>query len=183
MRAGPAVVAAGLAFALGGSVPIVAARAAAPSLAELDARARAAGNRKDEAVRIGRVLFATVWPVQLTRIRVESVGRHSIAGLVLSAVKFHQRVDRAGFLNEVELLVGRAFAASSVEEVDVWATVPLPYHAHETVSGDAALPTARTVFALTCRRDRLAGLAARLRSGDGIYWSDDFRAKLKPSGG
>jgi hypothetical protein len=148
-------------------------------MAELDAVARAEGNRLPEAIKIGRVLFATIWPAQITHIRVEGVGRHTIAGLVLSAVKFHQELDRAGFLNEIEVLVQRTFAASGVEEVDVWATVPVPYNAREPVSGDLAQPTSRTVFAVTCRRDQFAALTARLRSDRGVYWSDDFRSELK----
>lgn len=147
-------------------------------MAELDAAARAEGNRRAEAVKIGRALFATIWPVQITHVRVDGVGRHAIAGLVLSAVKFHQAVDRAGFLSEVEVLVGRTFAASDVEEVDVWATVPIPYDAREPVSGDLAKPTSRTVFAVTCRRDQLAALTARLRGDRGVYWADDFRSRL-----
>jgi hypothetical protein len=147
--------------------------------ADSNAAARAAGNRRPEAIKIGRVLLATVWPVQIMRIRVDAVGKHSIAGLMLSAVKFHQEIDRAGFLNEIELLVQRTFATSGVEEVDVWATVPIPVKAHTTVSGDLAEPTSRTVFAVTCRREQLAGLVARLRNGDGVYWSDDFKAKLR----
>jgi len=155
------------------------ALAETPSLADSNATARAAGNRRPEAIKIGRALLATVWPVQIMRIRVDAVGKHSIAGLMLSAVKFHQEIDRAGFLNEIELLVQRTFATSGVEEVDVWATVPIPVKAHTTVSGDLAEPTSRTVFAVTCRREQLTGLVARLRNGDGIYWSDDFKAKLR----
>jgi hypothetical protein len=154
--------------------------AAAPvSAADEDARARAAGNRHAEAVKIGSVLFATRWPAQILRVRVDAVGRHAIAGLMLSAVKFHQDIDRAGFLNEIELLVQRTFAASDVEEVDVWATVPIAVKEHTVVSGDLAEPTSRTVFAVTCRRDQLTGLVARLRNGDGVYWSPDFKAQLR----
>ena len=153
--------------------------AAPASMADTDSQARAAGNRRAEALVIGRVLFATIWPAQIMRVRVDAVGRHSIAGLMLSAVKFHQDIDRAGFLNEIELLVERTFAASGVEEVDVWATVPIAVKQHTTVSGDLAEPTSRTVFAVTCRRDELAGLAARLRNGEGVYWSDDFKARLR----
>ena len=165
-------------------ISVVAVTSAAPvsaapeSTADLNATARAAGNRHDEAVKIGRVLFSTIWPAQIMRIRVDSVGRHSIAGLMLSAVKFHQDLDRAGFLNEIELLVRRTFATSGVEEVDVWATVPIPVKAHANVSGDLAEPTSRTVFAVTCRRDQLSGLVARLSIGQGVYWAEEFKARL-----
>ena len=158
---------------------VTAAFAAATPMADQNAAARASGNHRAEAIKIGRVLFATVWPAQIVRVRVDAVGRHSIAGLMLSAVKFHQAIDRAGFLNEIELLVGRTFAASAVEEVDVWATVPIAVKEGATVSGDLAEPTSRTVFAVTCRRDQLPGLVARLRNGEGVYWSADFKAKLR----
>lgn len=166
-------------------IAVVAATSAAPvfaapeSTADLNATARAAGNRPQEAVKIGRALFATIWPAQILRIRVDAVGPHSIAGLMLSAVKFHQALDRAGFLNEIELLVQRTFATSGVEEVDVWATVPIPVKAHTNVTGDLAEPTSRTVFAVTCRRDQLSGLVARLRNGQGVYWSEEFKARLR----
>ncbi len=164
---------------LGESVP-AASLAGAPSTAELTAQARAAGNRKSEAVKIGRVLFKTIWPVQIMRVRVDGFGNHEIAGLMLSAVKFHENLDRAGFINEVELLVQRTLAASGVEEVDVWATVPiLALKPGEPVSGDLAQPTQRTVFAFTCRRDQAGGLAAHLRNGVGVYWSPDFRDELR----
>jgi hypothetical protein len=150
----------------------------AGSTADRNAESRASGNHRSEAVKIGRALFATVWPAQIVRVRVDTVGRHSVAGLMLSAVKFHQDIDRAGFLNEIELLVQRTFATSDVEEVDVWATVPIPVKEGATVSGDLAEPTTRTVFAVTCRRDQLPNLVARLRNGEGVYWSADFKAKL-----
>jgi hypothetical protein len=153
--------------------------AAPASMAELDAVARAEGNRRAEAIKIGRVLFATIWPVQIMHVRVDGVGRHAVAGLALSAVKFHQAVDRASFLNEIEVLVGRTFAASGVEEVDVWATIPIPYDARKPVSGDFAEPTSRTVFALTCRRSEFAALTARLRADRDVYWAEDFRARLR----
>jgi hypothetical protein len=56
--------------------------------------------------------------------------------------------------------------------------VPIPYNTREPVSGDLAKPTSRTVFAVTCRRDQLAALTARLRSDRGVYWADDFRSRL-----
>jgi hypothetical protein len=169
------------AAALGAALVLLpsAARCADPATADLNAEARAAGNRRAEAVKIGRALFVTVWPVQVLKVRVEGLDRHEVAGLTLSAVKFHQDVDRAGFLNEIELLVQRTFGVSSVEEVDVWATVPIPFDVREPVSGDLAQPTTRIVFAVSCRRSELPGLGARLRSGDGIYWSPDFHDKLK----
>ena len=43
-------------------------------------------------------------------------------------------------------LVEKAFAAApAVEEVDVWASVPIEVVKSEIVSGDLAVPTSRTV--------------------------------------
>ena len=176
---GVAIASLGLAFASVVLQPPAPARAKPALTADLDATARAEGNRRSEAVKIGRVLFATIWPVQIVRVRVEGVGSHAVAGLHLSAVKFHGALDRSGFLNEIETLVGRTFATSRVEEVDVWATVPIPHVAGVPVSGDLAKPTSRTVFAVTCRREQLGGLSARLRSARDVYWASDFEAGLR----
>ena len=97
-----------------------------PSVADLDAAARAAGNRPREAYRLGQTLFATVWPAQIMKVRVDGAGKHEIAGLVISGVKFHRALDAAAFADQVVRLVQETFAASPVEEVDVWTTVPLP---------------------------------------------------------
>jgi hypothetical protein len=171
------------AAAIGAALAVlpIAGRCDIPTTSDVNAQARAAGNRKAEAVKIGRVLFRTVWPAQLLKVRVEGFERHEVAGLTLSAVKFHHNLDRTGFLNEIELLVRRSFGASPVEEVDVWATVPITFDAREPVSGDLAQPTTRIVFAVSCRRSELPRFAARLHSGDGVYWSPEFRARLKAS--
>ena len=148
------------------------------SLPNVRADQRAAGNRRDEAVRIGRRIFQTVWPAQVRKVRVDGVGSHAIAGLTLSGIKFHGRLTPDGLLDEVTALVTQSFAASSVEEVDVWAIVPLPTYAHEVVAGDLAQPTSYTVFAATVRREELATFAARLRRGDDVYWNATWRATL-----
>ncbi|MBC5810592.1 MAG: hypothetical protein GIW95_07050 [Candidatus Eremiobacteraeota bacterium] len=168
---------AALAVAIPGAV-----EADVPATRDLDAIARAAGNRKSEAIRIGRVLFAVRWPAQLVKIRVDGAGKHEIAGLTLSGIKFHEDLDRRGFLSEVELLIARTFASAAVEEVDLWATVPIAYDLTQPVSGDLAVPTSRIVFAVTCRRSELGSLAMRLRTGDGVYWADDFRSRLRSGG-
>ncbi len=157
------------------------AYAAVPATSDLDAQARAQGNRLEDARALGRALLVKVWPAQLLHVRVDGAGTHEVAGLVLSAVKFHDDLDQAGFNQEIEELVRRAFEASAVEEVDVWATVPIPIDKREPVSGDYAQPTSRIVFAVTCPRQELGGLGARLRSGAGVYWADDFKRRLRPS--
>ena len=150
------------------------ARAAQPSLAEMDAAARSAGNRPETAKTIALALFTTIWPAQILKVRVDGIGSHQVAGLMLSGAKFHAKLDRAGFEREIVELLRRAFAAAPIEEVDVWATVPIPYDKREPVSGDYAQPTSRIVFALSCRRDELAGLPERLTRGRDVYWAADF---------
>jgi hypothetical protein len=154
------------------------APASATPATEAEALARAAGNRPDVAVRIGRALFRTVWPAQLVKIRVDGVGTHVVAGLVISGVKFHSRLGAAAFSREVAALVGGAFGASDVEEVDVWATVPLAAVPRETVGGDLAQPTTRIVYAASVPRTERAAFAARLRRGDDVYWDPGWRARL-----
>ena len=145
-----------------------------PSTAVVDAAARAAGNRPAVARAIGEALFVSTWPAQILKIRVDGEAGHEVAGLLLSGVKFHQRLDRAAFAQEVEQLVGRGFAAAPVEEIDVWATVPIPIDKREPVTGDYAQPVSRIVFAVTCRRAELPGFGERLRAGEGVYWAPDF---------
>lgn len=148
------------------------------SLAEVNAARRAAGNHRAEAVRIGQTLFRTVWPAQLRKIRVDGVGAHLVAGLVLSGTKFHERLTPDGMLDEVIALVSQTFAASAVEEVDVWAILPLPTYAHEVVAGDLAQPTSYTVFATTVRRNEAGTFRDRLRRGDDVYWDAKWRREL-----
>ncbi|GAC1307188.1 MAG: hypothetical protein NVSMB21_10830 [Vulcanimicrobiaceae bacterium] len=172
-------VAAGLACcALGSASPARAAYAAPKTSREVTvARERARGNDKPEAARIGRALLQTIWPVQITKIRVDVVGAHRVAGLVLSGSKFHEPVTPDGVTDEVVSLVERTFAASTVEEVDVWVTLPLPTYAHEVVAGDLARPTFTTVYAATVRRGERE-FAARIRRGEDVYWLASWRATL-----
>lgn len=157
-----------------------------PPVSDLDAAARAAGNEKQEAYRLGRVLFARVWPAQIIKVRVDGVGSHQVAGLVLSGVKFHGGLDVEGFAAEVNDVVRQTFNASPVEEVDLWVTVPLPIDRAQAkalvVSGDYAQPTAKTVFAVTVRRDEAAGLAERLRSGTDVFWDPGWKGQLAGRG-
>lgn len=150
----------------------------AASVLELNARARAAGNRKADALALARALLAVTWPAQLMKVRIDGAGSHEIAGLLLSGVKFHTRLDAAAFTDEVVELVERSFAASAVEEVDVWAVTPLPVTREEVASGDYLAPTARVVYSATVRRAEAATFAARLRRGDGVYWDAGWRSRL-----
>jgi hypothetical protein len=155
--------------------------AAAPSPLDLSANARAAGNRKGDAVRLARVLLAHTWPAQVLKIRIDAVGPHAVAGLVLSGVKFHRNLDADGFLAEVASLVKLTLAASGVEEVDVWATVPIAVGTGAVVAGDFAQPTSRIVFSCTVRRSDAPGVLGRLRRGDGVFWAEGWKAGLRRS--
>ena len=156
----------------------VAAPARADARADLVARERARGNDLAEAERIGRRLFATTWPVQVTKVRVDVAGTHAVAGLVLSGTKFHGSVTQRGLDDEVTRLVDGSFDASGVEEVDVWVTLPLPTYAHEIVAGDLARPTFYIVYAVTVRRGELATFAARIARDEDVYWLPKWRATL-----
>ncbi len=152
---------------------------ASGSLADVDAYARAAGNRPKLARALGDVLFQTSWPAQITKVRVDAVGPHAVAGLVLSGTKFHRPLDPDDFLSEVRDLVSASFAHSAVEEVDLWTTIPLATHAHEVVAGDLAMPTSRTVFAVSVQRREAATFAARLAAGRDVFWDAAWRATLR----
>lgn len=148
------------------------------SLAGLDAAERAEGNRKALAIAVGRVLLRTPWPAQVLKIRVDGVPRHHVAGLLISGVKFHRALDPAAFTAEVVALVEQTFAASDVEEVDVWATVPLPYVKQLPVAGEYLRPVDRIVYGATILRSEGATYAARLQRGDDVYWDPQWRRAL-----
>ena len=154
--------------------------AAAPvqSAAVLNAHARAAGNREASAVRLGSALLTTRWPAQVLKIRVDGLGRHEVAGLVLSGVKFHRALDADAFTAEVVALVERTFAASDVEEVDIWTTVPLTVAQGAAESGDER-PVTRIVYAVTVPRQERAAFAARLRRGGDVFWDPAWRRSLR----
>jgi hypothetical protein len=154
---------------------------APPSVGVTDAYARAAGNRKPIAVKIGRELFRTTWPAQVVNVYADGIAGHDVAGLHLSGVHFHHPLSRAEFLTEVYDIIERAFAAAPVEEVDVWASVPLNVGKGVVVAGDLAKPTFRTVFTVTVRREEsAAALLRRMQQGQGVFWDQDWeRTALK----
>jgi hypothetical protein len=154
---------------------------APPGVGRTDAYARAAGNDKPIAVKIGRALFATEWPAQVLNVYADGQDGHNVAGLRISGVRFHHALTREEFISEIGRLVERTFGASSVDEVDVWATVPLRVGKDIIVAGDLAKPTSRTVFTLSVRRgESVASLLRRMRQGDGVFWDQDWtRSGLK----
>jgi hypothetical protein len=153
------------------------AAALTPTLAEVDAMARAAGNRRDVAEQIGASVFATRWPAEVSQISANSLDGHLVVGIRLWGVKFHQPLTRTQFVSEAVDIVERAFAAArGVEEIDLWASVPIGVTKGEIVSGDLAKPTSRTVFSLSARRgEAAASLQARLEvPSEGVFWDEQW---------
>jgi hypothetical protein len=158
-----------LAFSAGSGL----AAAYAPSVADLDATARAVGNRRDVAQRIGEAVFSTRWAAQVNQISANQFGAHLIVGIRIWGVKFHHPITRAQFVDEVVSVVQAAFAAApDAEEIDVWASVPISVAKGVVVSGDLAKPTSRTVFSLTVRRSEAASaLRARVSgASEDVFW-------------
>ncbi len=153
------------------------AAAYTPTIAELDAQARAAGNRRDLAQQIGDAVFGTPWPAEVSQISANALDGHVIVGIRVLGVKFHQPMTREAFTFEVATLAETAFtAAPSAEEIDIWASIPIDVAKGVIVSGDLAKPTSRTVFSVSARRgESTAELQARLAApGDGVYWDEQW---------
>lgn len=163
------------------------ARASAPSIADLDAAARASGNRIDVATHVGESVFGQLWPAEVSQISANEVGKHLIVGVRIWGVKFHRPVSREDFVDEVVAVIGKVFAAApEAEEVDVWASVPLQVGKNVVVSGDLAMPTVRTVFTLAAYRDespdRIAARARATNSPD-VFWDEEWvRTAFKKPG-
>lgn len=148
-----------------------------PSVSELDAEARAAGNQREIAQRIGDAVFATRWAAEVTQISANALAGHLIVGIRVLGVKFHRPMTRDEFAAEMVDLVEAAFVAEpSAEEIDVWASVPISVGKGVIVSGDLAKPTSRTVFSLSVRRgESVDSLRVRVRAGtNGVFWDDEW---------
>ncbi|MGH7708573.1 MAG: hypothetical protein ACREM8_07240 [Vulcanimicrobiaceae bacterium] len=152
------------------------ASAFAPTALELRVAERSAGNRKADAENLARVLLATTWPVQVLRVKVDGIDRHEIAGIVLEGEDFHGPVDWLTFRAEVVSLVQATFVHSGVDEVDIWATVPIRVEPGTVVSGDYAMPTTRTVFSVSVERAESADIGLRLAQTKGVYVDPMWRA-------
>ena len=149
--------------------------ASVPSVADLDARSRAGGNRIDIAQRVGESIFATKWPAQVLQVTANQLDTHLIVGMRLSGVKFHETLSRQDFTAEIAALVARAFSSSSAEEVDLWAAIPIDVAKGVIVSGDLAKPTSRDVFTLSVKRgESTRALTARIMGGTGVYWDQEW---------
>lgn len=138
------------------------------------ARERIAGNDPQTAEAIAVALLARKFPEQILKVNVVTSKPTTVAGIVLSGVKFHAAVDRGRFERDVQQMVGTAFSvAPPVAEVDVWATVPIQVRSGAIVSGDYATPTAKTVFSAAVVR------AARADQTNGwnlgvTYWDQQW---------
>lgn len=144
-----------------------------PTVTQLDAQARAAGNKRDIAERIGDAIFAKQWAAEITQIAANELDGHLIVGIRVLGVKFHRTLTRGEFAAEVVALVESAFAAANAaEEVDLWVSVPINVEKGAVVSGDLAKPTARTVFSVSVRRgESTASLQSRVLAGTGgVFW-------------
>jgi hypothetical protein len=160
-------------LALAGLALILCARPA--QAVDYRAAGRAAGGDRATALRVAHALLARPLALQLTRVRCERVGAAGFCGLTLEGTKFHQRVDTAAFQSEVDGLVRAAFAVdASLAEVDLWVTVPAGSAEGAVVTGDFALPTAKTVFATTVPR----ALSAHPSENANVFWDPIFRSKL-----
>lgn len=141
--------------------------------------ARSAGGDVTTARRIAAALLARPLSAQLLRVRCERLGRHVDCGLVVSGTKFHRPLDRPAWNAEIAGLIDGAFAAvPELDELDVWATVPLDAQHGLVVSGDYAKPTSATVFSITVPRTARGAVRARLLDERGVFWDPAFRASL-----
>lgn len=156
--------------------------AATPSVADLDAQARAEGNRRDVAVAVGERIFATVWPAQVLHVEANQVGPNLVLGLHVNGVHFHDALTFDQFKREIATLVAQSLTvAKDAEEVDIWVTVPIKVGKDVIVSGDLAKPTNRNVYTLSVRRGETpASLAKRLAEGTNVFIDEEWaRAAFK----
>ncbi len=153
-----------------------------PQTLELNAHTRAAGNRREDAVSLARTLLRqSAGPAQILHVRVDGAGGHEVAGVMLEGRSKHA-LSRSAFANQVATIVEASLEARGIEEVDVWAVVPIPVPKGAVVSGPMAVPVTKTVFAGTFRRSERAGAASKLREGRGIYVDPVWEATLVAEG-
>jgi hypothetical protein len=150
--------------------------AASPSVAELDAAARASGNRPDIATQIGDRVFSSTLPAQVSQISANEFGGHLVLGIRMWGVKFHKPITQREFVGQVAWLVRTAFAiAPSAQEVDVWTSVPIDVTRDIVVSGDLARPTSRVVFTLSVPHTASdAATITRLAAGGAAFWDREW---------
>ena len=137
------------------------------------ARKRIAGNAPALAEAVAVALLARRFPEQILKVHVLSLRPATVAGIVLSGVKLHHAVNRQQFEADVADMVRLAFDSSPlIDEVDIWATVPLEVGTGLPVSGDYAVPTSRTVFSAAVMRAQ-RGLGGTVNLGK-MYMNPQF---------
>ncbi len=138
------------------------------------ARRRIEGNDPALAEGIAVALLAGGFPEQVLKVHVLSFRPATVAGIVLSGVKFHRKRNRAQFEADVKRMLALAFAAApQATEIDVWATVPLDARAGAPVSGDYAVPTSTTVFSAAVTKSQWDGRNSGADLGK-TYWDPHF---------
>lgn len=145
-----------------------------PAIAHV-ARERIAGNDPALAEDIAVALLARGFSEQILKVHVLEVPPAAVAGIVLSGVKFHRGVSRKQFEADVSDMVELAFdAGPTIDEVDVWAAVPVAVAPGATVSGDYAVPTQKTVFSAAVQRSQWSSRRAGAGPLGTIYWDPGF---------
>lgn len=155
------------------------------SLAPLDrrtlagiARKRIAGNAPQRAEAICVALLERRFPEQILKVHVLAMQPAAVAGILLSGVKFHDAMNARRFQADVRSMVRTAFLSdTALDEVDVWATVPIAVGAGLPVSGDFAVPASRTVFSAAVTAKSEANGGRRLSFGT-EYWDAVWTREL-----
>jgi len=137
------------------------------------ARKRIAGNAPALAEGVAVALLARRFPEQILKVHVLSLRPATVAGIMLSGVKLHRAVNRQQFEADIADMVRLTFDSSPlINEVDIWATVPLEVGTGLPVSGDYAVPTSRTVFSAAVTRAQ-QGPGGKVNLGK-IYMDPQF---------
>ncbi len=138
------------------------------------ARERIEGNDPSGAEAVALALLDREFPEQVLKVHVLASQTASVAGIMLSGVKFHRPLTRGQFSADVKDMVELAFeAVPHLDEVDVWAIVPVSVNAGAVTSGDYAIPTSRTVFSVAVRHQDEAAIGSPVDLGI-IYWDPRF---------
>lgn len=142
------------------------------------ARRRIEGNTPQLAESVAVALLARRFAEPIMKVHVLTIPEEAVAGIVLSGVKFHAPVSRNRFIADVREMAKTAFAAApSLDEIDIWATVPVSVPAGEPVSGDFAVPTSKTVFSSVVTQQR-RGLQTSLVWGT-TYWDPRWLVRAR----
>ncbi len=145
------------------------------------ARKRIAGNAPQRAEALCIALLERRFPEQILKVHLLAMQPTAVAGILLSGVKFHEAMNARRFQADVRSMVRTALLSDkALDEVDVWATVPIAVGAGRPVSGDFAVPASKTVFstAVTAKGD---GSGARPLTWGAQYWDARWARELTPA--